>query len=385
MTSDQDAPLAKGIDSRRMAYALAGVALLLYVLLVGTFAGERWPAVRLLGLVFGGAVLAAAALTIRRRTDVIDWVSLGALGLFLVACLTSTILRLSLEAAMTATTITFAFLLAREAFAEADARSVFVDVLSLAGTATAIAFGLVWLGVWISWGQAFDWRFAPPLDLPLPSGPFGYRHHVADFVALCAPAMVIHARDRRGAARLLALLGLAFGAFVIVAAGSRMIWLACIVAAIATFLSQVGLGRGISMVRVTAERFPRSVPFAAGALIVVLAVVLAGPVLARLTQLSPLEARTEIWGRSIALGLERPFTGWGPGSFPFLLQQTDYFDFNVYAPRHPDNAVVMAAAESGVSAWPRWPRSGRVRCGSSSEGERQLRRSGPSSSSAWSA
>lgn len=335
-------------NSRRLAYALAGVALLAYLLLIGTFAGERWPAVRLIGTACGGAVLVGAALAIRRRTDVIDWVSLAALGLFLVACLTSTSPRLSLEAAMTATTITFAFLLAREAMADPDARAVFVTVVALAGTAAATAFGLVWLGIWIGWGQAFDFRFAPPLDLPLPSGPFGYRHHVADFVALCAPAMVIHAREHRGAARLLAVVGLMLGGFVIVAAGSRMIWLACIVAGVATALSQGGLGRSLSVARGGAERFPRWVPYAVAAAFIVGVIVLAGPLLARITQLSPLEARTEIWGRAIALGLERPLTGWGPGSFTFLLQQSDYFDFNVYAPRHPDNAVVMAVAEAGL-------------------------------------
>ena len=43
-----------------------------------------------------------------------------------------------------------------------------------------------------------------------------------------------------------------------------------------------------------------------------------------------------------------PIAGYGPGSFPFILQQTGYFDVNSYAPRHPDSALLQALGEIGL-------------------------------------
>jgi tetratricopeptide (TPR) repeat protein len=58
--------------------------------------------------------------------------------------------------------------------------------------------------------------------------------------------------------------------------------------------------------------------------------------------------RLAMWGPLVEAWVSKPLTGFGPGSFPWILQQTPYFETNSLAPRHPDNAIVQLLGEGGV-------------------------------------
>jgi hypothetical protein len=68
----------------------------------------------------------------------------------------------------------------------------------------------------------------------------------------------------------------------------------------------------------------------------------------RVLNLRTIAARGELWQAGIDAWLAHPLTGLGPGSFPWVLQLTNYFDTNSWAPRHPDSAVIQLLAEVGL-------------------------------------
>ena len=55
-----------------------------------------------------------------------------------------------------------------------------------------------------------------------------------------------------------------------------------------------------------------------------------------------------MWGALLEVWGDRPINGFGPGSFAWLLQQTDYFDANSWAPRHPDSLPFQVLPEVGL-------------------------------------
>ena len=55
-----------------------------------------------------------------------------------------------------------------------------------------------------------------------------------------------------------------------------------------------------------------------------------------------------MWGTATQVWLDRPFTGQGPGAFPWLLQTTDHFNGNAIHPRHPDSAIFQLLPEAGL-------------------------------------
>jgi hypothetical protein len=73
-----------------------------------------------------------------------------------------------------------------------------------------------------------------------------------------------------------------------------------------------------------------------------------GALLERLTNLSNVGFRLAMWEPLTGAWLSRPLVGFGPGSFPWVLQRTAYFDSNSYAPRHPDSAIFQLLPEAGL-------------------------------------
>ena len=59
------------------------------------------------------------------------------------------------------------------------------------------------------------------------------------------------------------------------------------------------------------------------------------------SRLARWESLTDAW-------LAKPVAGYGPGSFPWILQQTAYFDTNAWAPRHPDSLIFQLLPEAGL-------------------------------------
>jgi tetratricopeptide (TPR) repeat protein len=55
-----------------------------------------------------------------------------------------------------------------------------------------------------------------------------------------------------------------------------------------------------------------------------------------------------MWVPLVQAWADHPIAGYGPGSFPWVLQLTDYFQTSSWAPRHPDNAFFQLLAEGGI-------------------------------------
>jgi tetratricopeptide (TPR) repeat protein len=68
----------------------------------------------------------------------------------------------------------------------------------------------------------------------------------------------------------------------------------------------------------------------------------------RLLNLESLGWRSAMWTSLVEAWVAHPLAGLGPGSFPWVLQLTDYFQTNSWAPRHPDSAVFQLVAEAGI-------------------------------------
>jgi tetratricopeptide (TPR) repeat protein len=75
---------------------------------------------------------------------------------------------------------------------------------------------------------------------------------------------------------------------------------------------------------------------------------MAAPLTARVVNLATLQARGGLWAASVEAWLQRPVFGWGAGSYPFLLQQTDYFQTSAWSPLHPDSAIFQLLPEVGI-------------------------------------
>jgi tetratricopeptide (TPR) repeat protein len=71
-------------------------------------------------------------------------------------------------------------------------------------------------------------------------------------------------------------------------------------------------------------------------------------ILERVTNLSNLGFRAQMWRALVGAWLSNPVSGLGPGSFPWILQRTSYFQTNSYAPRHPDSVFFQLIGEVGL-------------------------------------
>jgi tetratricopeptide (TPR) repeat protein len=130
---------------------------------------------------------------------------------------------------------------------------------------------------------------------------------------------------------------------IVVVDGSRMVWLAIAVASAALFIP------------LAIRRWPRDRTRQVGIGLAFAAVVgaaalsgIAGSVLQRLLTAESIEARLAMWEPLTEAWLSKPLAGYGPGSFPWVLQFTDYFDTNGWAPRHPDSVIFQLLPEAGL-------------------------------------
>jgi O-antigen ligase len=313
-------------------------------LLLGTNAGEREEPFRTIAVLCAAAVVILAIRAAPTFQDELDSAVVVTLLCFLVACMTSSFLRQSFDAALGALLFASVFLLSRRYLSDDDSRRLFIDAMAILGTALAIAVGILWLSVWLVWLSAAHYRLAPPLDLYLPAGIYGYRHYLAILLVLLSPAMVSFVRHGRWVLlRRVVILGLCLTAFDVFAAGSRNIWLSALAAAVIAFAPRIPRKR--LRLQYLGGRTPLVV---AGVIILVLAVI-GGQFLPRLLNIQTLAARSELWTASFQLFLTKPLSGFGPGSYPFLLQLTDYYQYNSYSPPNPDSAVLQLLAEAGLA------------------------------------
>ncbi|HYN63797.1 MAG TPA: O-antigen ligase family protein, partial [Candidatus Limnocylindrales bacterium] len=305
------------------------------MLLSGTEAGRLLTSVRALGAGIGAVLILAYLVKAPRHHDLVDGLVLAGLLAFLVTCITSSIPRLSFEAATSAIAYAAAFYVARGAVSDQRGRDLAVLLLGILGTILSLLFLIAWASVWIRWTSIVGGGL-PPLDLTLPSAPFA-PIRVAILIGLLTPATILLARRPRIWPA--GVIGTAASFAVILMSGSRSVWLGVIAAAAVA----VALGGGRRILRM-----PRPVLVGAAAVGVGFIAVVGPQLVARLATGSTIELRVGMWSETIARWLESPLLGYGPGTFPAQFNLTDYY--NTYEPwtSHPHNAVVQLLLEGGI-------------------------------------
>jgi tetratricopeptide (TPR) repeat protein len=132
------------------------------------------------------------------------------------------------------------------------------------------------------------------------------------------------------------------GALLVVVDGSRIVWLAVAAATAVPALAWLARHRWSR----------RKLAVGAVGLGFVLAVLVVTGVgsalLERGLSAATVDWRLAMWAPLAEQWTTQPLAGSGPGSFPWILQLTGYFDTNSWAPRHPDSVFVQTLAEGGL-------------------------------------
>lgn len=322
--------------------AIGLLAVLVYVVVVGgTGTGELSPVLRAINSGIAAILFVAYVTRAPGRADRLDQAMIVALALFAVTGAVSLFVRQSLDAVLTATVYVAGFYLARTYLAAEPVRRTLMRVFM--GLSAAFTFGtaIVWLPHFVEWWSLTGWTPAPRLNLPFHSGPWGYRYDVVLLMALLYPAWWTGApsRTRRAAAVAIGLLGLV----LVILSGSRTVWLSLVIASLVAATPVVL--RGWHQHRRALRWVVIATP------VLVAALLLSGtlrPVLDRGLSLGAVDWRIAMWGPLMDLWLSHPLAGVGPGSFPWALQLTPYFETNSLAPRHPDSPVVQLLVEAGL-------------------------------------
>ena len=168
--------------------------------------------------------------------------------------------------------------------------------------------------------------------------PWGHRYDLALLVALLYPAWWIGrpSRLRQAVAIVVGVLVL----LIVLITGSRSIWAALGIASLSLLVPAIK--RNWQRLRV---------PIVVGALALGLLLAITGVgslIVDRTLNSETLAFRSAMWGPLVDAWSTHPIVGFGPGSFPWILQLTGYFDVNSFAPRHPDNAIIQQLVEAGL-------------------------------------
>jgi O-antigen ligase len=314
------------------------LATLAYFVLAGaTFLGEVIVPVQVLNVVLLAPILVAYVVNIW-QADRIDKAVLLSLLLTLGAAVLSAFPRQSVDAALGALAYAAVLFVARGLLGRSDVRSMFAIVMMGLSLVVSVSLAAIWLPLFFEWWSLVDWSVVPPLNLELPGRPWGHRHDAALLIAMLYPAWWIGRPSvpRRAAAVVVGLLDL----ILITIDGSRTLWVALALATLVVWALPAWR-------RLPAMRNSKTA-WVAVAIAAVAFVVLAGALTDRLTNLFSLDYRFAMWSALLQSWIEHPIAGLGPGSFPWILQTTGYFESNSLAPRHPDNAVMQQMGESGL-------------------------------------
>lgn len=321
-----------------LATVAASAAFAYGVLLGGTAIGEVDPFARALNLVVGGIVVGVYVLRAPVIGDKTDGLVAVGLAAFTLACLFSLLPRQSFDAAVGALTLAATFFVARGVLNDGRRRRFLAHTaMALSGVIVAI-FIIQWSAVVVEWMARTGWNTVPPLNLNFSTSPWGHRHDAALLVVALYPAWWV---GRQSALRrFVAVIVGGLTAVIVALDGSRNLWLAIVIATLLVFAAPT-----LKLVRRAATR-TRALIVAAP--LTVLMVVMLSPLVERLLTAKSLETRAGMWEASMTLWLDHPLTGIGPGTFPWALQQTGWFDANSWAPRHPDGSLIQLLAESGA-------------------------------------
>lgn len=310
------------------------------VLVGGTPAGELVGAIRLLSAVVAGAVIWAYLRALPRSQDGIDGATVVALLCFAVASLLSVFPRQSFDAVLGALLYVAGFSVARTLLRAASVRAVIGQAMLVLSVVITGLLIMRTVGNALEFLRLTEWSVFPPLGLKIDARPLGHPYDVAILGVMLYPSWFLGrpSRLRRGFAGVV-------GCMLVIAVvlmGSRAVWAASVGGILLWLLPLIGdrwrAWRG------------RAIAIAIGAAVLVggVALVAAPSLLDRLLDIATLGQRGQMWLAGIEAWSTRPIAGFGPGSFPWVLQQTDYFDSNTLAPRHPDSSVFQLIPEAGL-------------------------------------
>ena len=323
---------ASGIKPARIVLSV----LVVYVILLGgSEAGTFSTGLRTLNTVVGGLLVAWWIALIRQGADRVDALTIGSLLAFLAACVFSEYPRQSFDAAVSALAWAAAFGVTRRHLAKYRERRLFLRLLSLSGLLLSVYFMATWGPTWVDWVRLSG--TAPPFDLTLPVHILRHQYVVAMLLASLMPASAALLRDR--AWRYAGGLTLILSVLLILMSGSRGVWLAITVAAVA----------------MTWRVRPSRRLVTIGLVFVVISVALAallgliGPMVGRILASSTVEFRFDIWSSTLAMWSERPWVGIGPGAFGIGITSQPLQDTYLFGARHADNALFQLAAEAGAA------------------------------------
>jgi O-antigen ligase len=268
------------------------------------------------------------------RADRTDLLVVAALITFLITCVASDYRRMSFDAATSALAYAGAFSVARWEVADRRSARALVTVLGISAIGLILLFLPLWVSVWAQW-VSITGSF-PSLDLNLPVGPYRGFHVVGMLFALLLPALI--QMTQRRLANLIGFVGIGLSLILIYMSGSRTVWLAVVVGAVAPLMLRM-LNR-------------RRLAWSAGiAILLVVALAMVGELAAisdRLLTSSTIGLRLEIWGDALGLWLQDPVFGSGPGSFSAAFTLSGYFADFERVGRHADSAMVQVLMEGGI-------------------------------------
>jgi O-antigen ligase len=302
------------------------------VLLGGTEAGVFLLPFQIVDGLIAAALLFCWSIVLRRGHDNVDLLVLGALLCFLLSCLLSPYPRQSYEAALSGLAWAAAFGVARRLLFEQRYRVLCFRLMGVCGFLLALAFSASWGSIWLTWvSQAGGF---PPADLALPA--YIYRHYyvVAMLLAALLPASFYILRAR--AIWAAAALTIALSIPLCLVSGSRIVWLALLVAAIAVAL----VGKPI---RIRASL----IGISAGILAIASLGGLGTALMNRLFEGSTLAYRIDIWRFALDIWSQHPMFGIGPGAIGIGLAMSDLTTHYDFINRHADNSLIQIAAEGG--------------------------------------
>jgi len=307
-------------------------------LLGGTRMGDASGWLRPLNAAVALALILVWARRIPGDHDWMDVAMLAAVLTFLVSSVASMFPRQSFDASLQVLAAAAALWIARRHLARRLRRPHIETGMGWLAVGISAIVTVMWTLPLVQWAAASGWSTFPPLNLPHPTGQFGNQHDVAILGCLLVPAAWSPSfRERWPAAAWVASI---LTAIIVVLDGSRNVQLAVVLAS-----ALIILGRGKPRrIKWRSQRWR----IAAGTAVLAILVVAAPPLLSRLANLTTAGSRFDLWADSVAVWLQHPVSGVGPGAFPFAFFLGDHFTQTAFDPRHPDNAVIQVVVEAGL-------------------------------------
>lgn len=311
-----------------------------YLLLIGaTPVGELYVGFRVINALIAATLLATYLLRAPAEADGLDrWVLVG-LVCFALTAAASAFPRQSFDALLGMAAYAAGLFVARRAVVDQRLRRLVAGALMAVSVLVVALVAIEQVRPISVWVEVIGWTPPPPPGMPFRGLQWGNRYDPVLLAVLLYPIW-LRGPVRRRRLFFAVPLGIVLG-LVVVGAGSRNLWVAGLGATAVVIATQV-TGRRGPMAR-------RLLLIGGGVLgCAILAVLLVEPLRERLLTPQTIGQRYEMWSSVVEAWGRRPLLGYGPGAFPWILQQTAYFDSNSIAPRHPDSAIFQLIAEAGV-------------------------------------